>query len=167
MPVIEENRCKLTAIEWQAVKVLGRQADAARDGLEAGGGQPVDLLLRVQGTVDVGKDGETTRRQTPSAKALLAWLLASDLIDETKKPQVLAELRACADTAHRTIPEVSETFNAAAEMAIAAVSPAKAAPRKGAIRGMLRIGVVSTDQLGQQVSGAVEKATRAIMLSDD
>ena len=167
MPVIEENKCRLTAIEWQAVKVLGRQADIACDGLEPGRGQPVDILLRVQGTVDVCEDGTITRRVAPSAKALLAFLLASDLIDETKKPQLLAQIRACAETASGMIPEVDEEHNAQAAMAIAAVSPAKSVPRKGAIKGMLRVGVVSTEQLGQQVSGAVEQATRAIMLSED
>jgi hypothetical protein len=167
MPVIEENKCKLTPVEWQAVKVLGRHADLARDGLEPGSSQPVDLLLRVQGTVDVGEDGQSARRQTPTAKALLAWLLSLDLIDEVKKPQVLAKLRACADTASGTVPEVDQKYNAQAEMAIAAVSPAKPVPRKGAIKGMLRVGVVSTEQLGAQVSGAVEKATRAIMLSEE
>lgn len=162
MPVIEENKCKLTAVEWQAVKVLGRQADAARDGLEPGWGQPVDLLLRVQGTVDVGAGG--TKRATPSAKALLAFVLASDLIDQTKKPQLVAQIRACAETASGTIPEVEEPHNAQAAMAIAAVSPSNKGIR---IKGMLRVGVVSTEQLEQQVSGAVEKATRAIMLSEE
>ena len=162
MAVLEETAAKLTPVEWQAVKVAAKGADAARSELEPGPDQEVDLLLRIKGKIDVGRDGESKRSSVPSAVEVLAWILSVDILSEVQRGQLLTRMRELTAEGGGRIPEVEEGYVARATMAIAAVSPVVKTPRKGAVRGAIRVGVVNAAQLSQEVSGAVEHCTRLI-----
>lgn len=164
MAVLEETAAKLTPLEWQALRAAAKGADGSRADLSLGKGQGVDLLLRIKGTVDVGEDGETSRAARPSAIDVLAWVLAQPIGESND--QMLQRMRLDAEQHGGKLPEVEEGYVAAATMAILAVSPSVKIPRKGSIRGTLRVGVVNSAQLSQEVSGAVEQCTRMIALGE-
>lgn len=163
MAVLEEAAAKLTPVQWQAIRAASRGADASRSELQPGKGQEVDLLLRIKGTVDVDEDGEATRTVRPSAVEVLAWVLASDFLDTVQRELLVAQMRESAG-GNGYLPEVEEGYVARATMAIAAVSPSVTAARKGSVRGMLRVGVVSKSQLTEEVGAVIERSTRVIEL---
>ncbi len=164
MAVLEETAAQLTPIQWQAVRAAGSGADTSRPELQPGKSQEVDLLLRIQGTIDVGEDGVTTRTARPSAVDVLAWVLASEFLDDVGRDLLVSQMRELAARSNGRLPEVDEGYVAMATMAVAAVSPAVKGDRKGAVRGRLRVGVVNKAQLSADVSGAVERSTRFIEL---
>lgn len=163
MGVLEETAAKLSPVEWQAVKAAGKGADGSRSELEVGEHE-VDMLLRIKGAVSVGHDGETRRTLVPSAVDVLAWVLSSDLLTEDLRQRLVIQMRESAERSSGCLPEVEEGYVAQATMAIAAVSPSVKASRKGSVRGTLRVGVVSTAQLTDEVSGAIDRSTRLIAL---
>jgi len=71
MAIVVEGQ-ELSALEWQALKVAGKEADQLRAGVEVGPQQEVDFTVRVRGSIDVSEPTESTSTSKPRPEDLLA-----------------------------------------------------------------------------------------------
>lgn len=67
----------LRPLELHALARVGKAADKVRDALKPGLSQPVDLTLRIWGTIDVGNEQTATIRKKPDLREVLAVVLGS------------------------------------------------------------------------------------------
>jgi len=65
----------LTPFDLQVVRILAKDADDWRCDVVPGMAQPLDLLLRIQGTLDVGGDQPSTKTEKPDLELTLAIVL--------------------------------------------------------------------------------------------
>lgn len=68
---------RLTPLELQALKILGKAADKCRDELREGTGQEVDFTVRVTGAITVPPDNVFDGAVKPTAEDMLAIVLAN------------------------------------------------------------------------------------------
>ncbi len=171
MVVQQERKAdSLTAIEWLALKVAGAKAADYRADAETGKGQEVDLLVRIQGTLDVAEDGQSQRTQKPSVEDMFGFVLQqlyeSDNEAHRESADHIVELMQSAE-AEGVLPAPTPGHKARASQLIQRISPKATVERKGSVRGFLRIGQVDLGGLSQAVSVAVSESTRAIMLEEE
>jgi hypothetical protein len=165
MAVLEEGKSQstLSALEWLAVRIVGKNADAFRDEVQPGKGQDVDLLLRIQGKIDVFEDGTTTQTEKPKLDNLLGHIIKR-LTPSDWEAIRNAIMQAIANDG--TLPGCEEGYAAKAKMLIDAMTKRKSAPKKGATKGSFRVGSVDTQQLSPTMRTDVQRFTRAIKLEE-
>jgi hypothetical protein len=178
MGVITEQ-ATFTPAEWVAMKVIGRDADKYRHLLEAGKGQKVDMLVRVQGEVDCSPDGESEVIKKPSAEVVLACLIkeANDaersfiysVMDRIKGKTVETAVTAT-ETALNMLPGLGDTveegYVTVAKNLLTNAGVVVRQPRKGATKGTFRVGRVDVDRISTAVAAGVAEATRMITLDE-
>lgn len=101
--VIVSSKATLQPLEWLALQLVGKQASDSRGDVPVGKNQEVDILVRIQGKIDVSPDGTTTKRTTvgPTLEQVLAhvckrmpletWML----IEQAIKAEAAANEGAC------------------------------------------------------------------------
>mgnify|MGYP001558137046 CR=1 FL=1 len=162
----------LSPVEWAAMKIAGRAAEACRDQLAVGRGQTVDILLRVRGTVDVAADGVSHSTKAPSPEAVLATALthvaavAGQAAAQAVLEKVLHDLQALNTTKDAAAP-YSESYMALAKSCVKQASVAREFARSGAVTGKLTLGVVKLEEVTAQVSAVLETATRIVLFEDE
>ena len=62
-------------LEFQALKVAGKEADQLRSQVAPGKAQPVDFALQITGSIDVGDETVTSSASKPRPEDLLARIL--------------------------------------------------------------------------------------------
>jgi len=142
---VARGRDQLSPEEFLAISILGRDAKNLRREVEPGKDKPIDMLLRIQGTITVGADGTTTSTKKPSAEQVLAYLLRA----------LPVEAAASVEDAIQALPAGGDSLNM------------KTSPRKGSTSGVFNIGLVDLESLAPTVSTAVTESTRAIRFDDD
>lgn len=170
MPVLQQAG-QLSALEWLAVKIVGRDADKRRHEVEPGKAQPVDLLLRIQGNVDVANDGSTTTTDKPTAEHLLAFLLSKMTTEQQSVvdgyfADLVSAMKQQDPKAPVTLPDVKEGHVAMAHVMIEAVTHRTKSPKRGTTKGQFNVGLVELGKLSASVNNAVKESTRAISLED-
>ncbi len=165
MAVIQQTT-SLTPSEWYGVQCVARQAAKYRDELPSGKGQAVDMLLRIQGVIDVAEDGVSRRTNKPSAELIMAHVLRimDGLVKPTNMAELMVAIRGAAENGE--LPESDEAYQYKAAEMIRTLSTQKEIPRKGAVTGSFQIGQVKMSGLSSTASSAVAKATRAIVLEE-
>jgi len=166
MPVMEAT--ELTPLEWLAVGIVAREAGKHRDDVEVGNGQEVDLMLRVQGRLDVRPGGMSQRHQKPSPEKLLACILAALSSDASSEAlsDLPAYLRRLAAENGGILPAPEEGYVAMATGLVKALSPSTEIPRRGSTKGNFRVGRIDTARLPQAAASEIKRNTRSIRLED-
>lgn len=161
MAVIDE-KSKLSPVEWQAVACVAREAAKYRAEVPVGKGQEVDLMIRVKGHVDVGSDGESNKAQKPAVEHLLAYLLS---VNGEEFAAALTEQFSSFENG--VLPDVEEGYFAQAKKRLASITPRTTISRKGAVRGVFRVGQIDTATLTPTASKAIAESTRVIVLEEE
>lgn len=158
---------ELTPDEFLAIQILGRESYKHRSRVTPGRAKPIDILLRIQGTLTVGEPGVTHSKKSPNAVRVLAYLLetlspdAADAINNA-----ILDLPAAEDS--DTLPtDITEGYVARAKTLISRITPTTTGHRNGATSGNFNIGLVDQDALEQSVSVAVRESTRTIRFDED
>lgn len=167
MAVFEESKpeVSLSPLEWLAVQLVGKHAANFRSEVQPGKAQPVDLLLRIQGTVTVGEDHDTTNAQAPKLDNMLGHI-AKRLPPETwemVRQAILEDAKANGGV----LPGCEEGWAAKAKGLVTLLTRRTSSPCKGSTKGSFRVGQVDQTQLSPVAASSVQKFTRAIMLSDE
>ena len=163
---VARGRDQLSPDEFLAISILGRDAKNLRREVEPGKDKPIDMLLRIQGTITVGADGTTTSTKKPSAEQVLAYLLRALPVEAAASVEdAIQALPAGGDSLN--MPEELEGFTARARSLIGRLAGHKTSPRKGSTSGVFNIGLVDLESLAPTVSTAVTESTRAIRFDDD
>ena len=99
------NSASLHPAAWHALAVSARKpATDCRDDL-APGSYPIDVTLRVRGTLTVGHDSETASTVTPHADELLALVLAK--LNRQTREKIFRELPAEFEASGGQLPPVA------------------------------------------------------------
>jgi hypothetical protein len=110
----------LTAVELAACGLLVKQAKTWRDQLDAGPDQPVDVLLRLDGSVSVALDQQYVATTKPDFETLLGRVfellgsktgakLATQLVDEPGLEPSLAARAVARDVIERLTSQQTKT----------------------------------------------------------
>lgn len=146
----------LTPEEWLAIKIVGKHADNFREKCAIGKAQPVDMLVRIRGSVDVMPDKDVTKKTVtgPSAVDLLAHFL------KNMQPDEIDRVLACVDT---TV-EIEKQFKESAEDVVRQFQTVVTTTTSafGATKGIFEIGRVELNQITSAVNETLLHATRLI-----
>jgi len=167
MPVVSDG---LKPLEWHALKVAGRSAEACRNELAVARNQPVDILVRIRGTISVGPDTTGHATKAPSPEAVLATAaehvavkfgnMAADFMIQAVRDLLSGPE---GDKAAGMYPE----WLASAKECVKVASVTRDVDRSGAVTGRLTIGLVQLEQVTQQVATCLEEATRIVLFEED
>jgi len=160
---ILEGKGSLSPDEFLAVSILGREAGKRRDEVQPGKAKPIDILLRVQGTINVGVDGTSQRGAKPSPEKLLGFVLSR--LDGSDRAAVQGILQGLPE--REPLPDFEEGYLALAKQIIKRITPITVMPRKGQTSGTFRIGLVNQESLAQSVHAAVQESTRIVTFEED
>lgn len=129
---------QLSALEMQAVAILGKEAKKTRGVLLTGPDQKVDVLVRLWGTVDVADSQTATVKSTPSLLELLTFIFGQ-LGPKTRETTRGALVAAFKDGQK---PVVDPSDQAFAQAALDLVTSYEQQSRNGNVTGRLEVAVM-------------------------
>lgn len=138
----------VTPLDYHALKIVGKKADAVRDKLVEGAGQAVDLTVRIAGAISVGAnvpEGTTTAVEYLSHEVLLTLVLSR--LSERKQAEIARDLvTACKPyLAGGPLPVALPSDVRRAQQLASSLTRSKevtTAGRHGAVSGSLSIEVI-------------------------
>src|SRR5271157_3180815 len=146
----------LSPLEWLSLKLAGKHADNFRKECKPGKAQPVDVIVRLQGTVDISPDTTSTSKTKvgPSAEVVLAHVLR--WMGPTA--QVARDAILSAYAADETMP-IEEGYLDSAKTLIGAMTKTATTTtsKSGATKGIFQVGHIDLAQLTQATANAIQK----------
>jgi hypothetical protein len=118
-------------LEFQALRIVGKDAADWRDAVAVGIDQQVDFLAWIQMIVDVDADGFRTATSRPTDEELLAFAYAFS--SPQKRQQMHAELLKAFHNGKR--PAADDDARHLARIALERITTSEQKPRAGAVRG--------------------------------
>lgn len=132
----------LNPLELHALWIFGKKAEKVRDALDAGGGQLVDVTVRITGAVSVGLAESYERNVMPDPVSLLAVVLAP-LGSATRKKIAAALDAVYAGLEEGEQPPLEPLTRQLAEIAIDRITKKKKIETRGRVTGALNCEIVA------------------------
>lgn len=140
----------LSAADWHALHVVGKEAAHVRSDLQPGQ-HPVDVTVRIRGTLKVGRDSDGATSVTPSANELLAVVLSK--LNAVTREKILRELPNEFEANGNQMPEVETSLVDAAAGMLSRLRRKVDQHRKGAVTGEFQIEAVEASAPQLKVVG--------------
>ena len=153
----------ISGLEAAALRLASRQLEERAKDVQPGKGQTVDVILRLQGILNRGADGTSTRQTKPNAEVVLAWILsrmsaqARDKLGDDWAAAIAAELTEASD------PDAQRR----AENMLSAAARSVTYQRSGALTGAVNVSLVDVATLKPHTVRALEASSRLLTLEDE
>ena len=158
------ERLGFSPLEAAALRCLGKDLEERAKSLAAGKQQTVDFMLHIQGQVNKGEDGLTTRTNKPAPEEVLAWML-SQFTDEARS-KLLDAWTAQVKANGGGVPQVEGSSATMAKHMIALASKVSTHSRSGSMSAALVVQAVDPAKLKPATIKAIGEISRLITFEE-